>query len=61
MNGDDDTGIEDAHGVGRGTHLEGSAHVGVRDRVVISVEAGIGVSCTRTTTRVELLNSTSMP
>ena len=41
MGGDDGTGIEDTHGIGGGTDLERAAHVGVRDRVIIPVEAGV--------------------
>ena len=41
MGGDDGTGIKDAHGIWGGTDLERAAHVGVRDRVVVPVEARV--------------------
>ena len=41
MRGDDGTGIEDAHGIEGGTDLERAPHVGVRDRVVVQVEARV--------------------
>ena len=34
-----------------GAHFEGAAHVGVRDRVIVQVEAHVGCLGTRTTTR----------
>ena len=41
MHSDDGIGIEDAHGIGGGPDLKRAAHVGVRDRVVIPVEARV--------------------
>ena len=43
MGGDDGTGIEDAHGIWGGTDLERAPYVGVRDRVVVPVEARVRV------------------
>jgi hypothetical protein len=41
MRGDDLSGIEDAYGLDGGEHLEGATHVGVRDGVVVEVEADV--------------------
>ena len=34
--------IDDAYAVNAGQHLQGATHVGVRDRVVVQIEADIG-------------------
>ena len=59
VGGDDGIGVEDAHGIEGGTDLEAAPHVGVRDRVVVPVEADVGCLCPRTTMRSSLGNGLS--
>src|SRR6185437_11411003 len=40
--GDNSVAIEDAHGLECGKHLESAADMGVRDRVVVEIEANVG-------------------
>ena len=42
VRGDERAAIEDAYGLDGGEHLEGAAHVGVRDGVVVQVKAYLG-------------------
>ena len=42
VRGDDGAAIEDAYSLDGGEYLEGAAHVGVRDGVVVQVEAYVG-------------------
>ena len=42
VRGDDRAAIENAYGLDGGEHLEGAAHVGVRDGVVVEVKAYVG-------------------
>ena len=42
VGGDERAAIQDAHGLDGGEHLEGTAHVGVGDGVVVEVKAHVG-------------------
>ena len=46
MHGEHVGALDDAHGVEAGEHFQGAAHVGVRDRVIVQVEAHVrGLRC----------------